>query len=298
VTTADNAPEAVENLPEGQEAPPSPEASGPETDADQREREFQRRLTQSGREAAEFRRQAAAAQEALRNQTAQIAELQGQLRSLSNNLSERDKRDQAERQRALEAELASLPPADRLDRKIDILQGQINDMRAAAPSARPAPAEAAPAPPSPNGAGAQAEPSDQERASYMERRVREIVNEAQSEFGVTINLDDVPDADWDSEDTFYRSVMKQAATSARSNGGEAMPSRSAAETPAQMRERIRQEERERLGVNSPAAPRATPAGRKKEPTADDVRAQVQSYDSKLGPKGNVARLKELRSTMG
>jgi hypothetical protein len=132
----------------------------------------------------------------------------------------------------------------------------------------------------------------------MERRVREIVAEAKDTFGVQVNLDDVPDADWDSEDTFYRSVMKQAALSARSNGGESMPRQAAAETPAQMRDRIRQEERERLGVNSPAAPRATPAGRKKTPTAEEVRAGVQSYDSKLGPKANVARLKELRSGMG
>ncbi|MBO0766581.1 MAG: hypothetical protein J2P50_18595 [Hyphomicrobiaceae bacterium] len=303
MTTADNAPEEdvspeEDQLPEGQEAPPSPESSGPETEADQREREFQRRLTQSGREAAEARRQAAAAQAALNQQTAQIAELQGQLRYLSNNLSEREQRESAERQRQLEAELASLPPADRLDRKIDMLQGQINDMRAAAPSARPAPAEPAPAPPSPNGT-APAEPSDAERSAYMERRVREILDEARNEFGVTVNLDEVPDSDWESEDAFYRSVMKQAALekTARTNGGENMPRQQAAETPAQMRERIRQEERERLGVNSPAAPRATPARGKKAPTSDDVHAQVQSYDSRSGPRANLARLKELRSSM-
>jgi hypothetical protein len=29
-----------------------------------------------------------------------------------------------------------------------------------------------------------------------------------------------------------------------------------------------------------------------------VRAAAQGYDSKLGPKANIARMKELRATMG
>lgn len=296
MTTADNATDDQE-LPSDQDAPSEPESSAPETEAD-REREIQRRLTQSGREAAEARRQAAAAQAQLAAQTTQIGQLQSSLQLLAANLSERDKRDAEYRQQQIEAELASLPPADRLDRKIDLLQGQINDMRTAATQSRPAPAASPPPQPPPSQNGAGQETSDQERSDYMERRVREIVQEAADEFGVQVSLNDIPDADWDSEDTFYRSVMKQAATAARTNGGESMPKRAAAETPAQMRDRIRQEERERLGVNSPAAPRATPAARRKAATEDDVRDRVQSYDSRLGPRANLARLKELRQTMG
>ncbi|HSS25383.1 MAG TPA: hypothetical protein VLL82_13515 [Mycobacterium sp.] len=294
MTTADNAPEE-EILPEGQEAPPSPESSGPETEAD-REREIQRRLTQQGREAAEARRQAAAAQAQLAAQNTQIGQLQTAIQLLTANASERDRRDAEQRQQQIEAELASLPPADRLERKIELLQGQINTMRTAVPQAQPAqaasPPRQQPAQPAPE------QGTDDERAAYMERRVREIVQEATNEFGVSVNLDQVPDDDWNSEDTFYRSVMKQAALAARSNGGESMPRKEAAETPAQMRDRIRQEERERLGVSSPAAPRATPAGRKKQATEADVRAQVQNYDSRLGPKANLKRLQELRQGMG
>ena len=289
MTTADNAPDEQE-LPEAQEAPASPESSGPETDAE-REREIQRRLTQQGRDLAEARRQAASANQVATAQAQKIAELEGNLLALSSNLSERDQREQAAR---LEAELASLPPADRLEKKIELLQGQINGMRTAVPRVQPAPPASPPAQPAAQpGAG-----TDEERAAYMERRVREIVMEAHTEFGVDVSLDAVPDDDWNSEDSFYRSVMKQAATAARSNGGTPLPKSNAAETPAQMRDRIRQEERERLGANSPAAPRATPGRRKGAATEADVRAQVQSYDSKLGPKANLARLQELRKSMG
>ena len=292
----DNA--AEQEIPEGQQAPPSQEDSAPETEAEQREREIQRRLTASGREAAEARRQAATAQQVAAAQAAQISELQSTVRLLTEQASAQQQREAAERQRQIEAELASLPPADRLERKIELLQGQITDMRTAAPQARPA----QPRPPAPQSTqpvqSAQREPTDDERAQYMEQRVREIVAEAQQEFGVQVNLDNIPDGDWESEESFYRSVMKQAAQNSR-NGGEAVPpTRKAAETPAQMRDRIRQEEREKLGVNSPAAPRATPATRKKAPDEADVRAQVQTYDSKLGPKANVKRLQELRQNMG
>jgi len=290
VTTADNAPDQ-QDLPEGQ-APPSLEASGPETDADAREREIQRRLTQSGREAAEARRQAAAAQEVLRAQTQQIGQLQASIQLLTAQASSQQQLEAQRQQAQMEAELASLPPADRLDRRMTMLQTQLDQLRTAAPQAQPAQPRA----PAPQTPPVQRDPSDQERADYMEKRVREIVTEAQQSFGVTIDLDAVPDGDWESEDTFYRSVMKQAAQA--STGGNAVPKKQA-ETPAQMRDRIRQEERERLGVNSPAAPRAAPSSSRKK-TADeaDVRAAAQSYDSKLGPKANVKRMQELRATMG
>ena len=281
----DNAPE--QEIPAGQEAPPAQEDSGPETEADAREREIQRRLTQQGRENAELRRQVQAAQQASLNQ---INELQSTVRLLAEKASA-DQRAQADaQQRQLEAELASLPPADRLERRIEILQGQINTLRQ--PAVQPAQPVQQQRPP------AQREPTDDERAAYMEKRVREIISEANTEFGVTVNLDQIPDQDWESEETFYRSVMKQAAQGSR-NGGEQMPTRKA-ETPAQMRDRIRQEERERLGANSPAAPRSAPAAssRKKSATEEDVRGAAQAYDSKLGPKANIKRMQELRNTMG
>ena len=289
MTTADNAPEP-QDLPEGQ-APPAQEDSGPETDADAREREIQRRLTQSGREAADARRAAAAAQTQLAAQTAQLGELQATVRLLTANADTQNRQRAEERQRQMEAELASLPPADRLDRRITMLQDQINGMRTAAPQVQPAPQRPPATQPTQSA-------SDQERADYMERRVREIVAEAQTEFGVSVSMADIPDDAWDSEETFYRSVMKTAAQASR--GGEAVPGKKAPETPAQMRDRIRQEERDRLGVNSPSAPRAAPASSARKKAADeaDVRASVQTYNSKLGPKANLARVQALRDTMG
>jgi len=131
----------------------------------------------------------------------------------------------------------------------------------------------------------------------MQRRVHEIQQEAQTEFGVLVTMDEVPDDAWDTEDAFYRSVMKTAAHKSR-NGGDMPKAQPKAETQEQLRDRIRQEERERLGVNSPAAPRATPASsRRKSPTGDDVRASVQGYNSALGPKANVNKLKEMREQM-
>ena len=296
MTTADNAPEDS-TLPAGPEAPPAPEASGPETEADAREREIQRRLTQSGRETAEARRQADTARQVAAAQAAQISELQASVRLLTEQASATQQAAAAEKQRLIEAELASLPPADRLERKIELLQGQITDMQTAAPQARPVQPQVPATPQSPPVQNAQRQPTDDERAAYMERRVKEIVVEAQTEFGVQVDLDNIPDNDWESEETFYRSVMKQAAQGSR-NGGEAVPPTRKAETPAQMRDRIRQEERDKLGVNSPAAPRATPAARKKAPDEADVRAQVQGYNSKIGPKANLKKLEELRSQMG
>lgn len=284
---ADNAADIEQELPAGQ-APPAPEDASPETEAETREREIQRRLSQQGRELANAKRQAEIAQAAAQASATQVSEMRTYLQQLSTNLNERDKRDQEVRQKQLEAELASLPPADRLQRQIEILQGQITTIqqqRTAAPQAQPARQQAPPQ--------AQRQASDDERRAYMEKRVQEIVLEAERTYGVRPNLDAVPDADWDNEETFTRSVMQQA--QAGGNGNVAKKD----ETPAQMRERIRQEEREKLGVTSPTAPRAaSTGGRRKAVSEADVRAAAQSYDAKLGPKANIERMRKLREGMG
>ena len=272
---ADNAAEVEQQLPAGQ-APPAPEDTAPETEAEAQEREIQRRLSQQGRELATARRQAEIAQAAAQATATQMAEMRTYLGQLTQNLSERDKRDQAERQKAFEAELASLPPADRLQRQIEILQGQITTMqqRTAAPQAQPARQQ------SPPQAQPRAAASDDERRVYMEKRVQEIVLEAERQYGVRPNLDSVPDEAWDTEETFYRSVMQQAA-----GGNGNVAQKKQAETPAQMRDRIRQEEREKLGVTSPASPRAaSTGGRRKPATEADVRSAAQGYDSRLAPR--------------
>jgi hypothetical protein len=286
---ADNAPD-IEEVPSAGQAPPAQDI-GPETEAEAREREIQRRLTQQGREAAEARRQAALAQQALTAQTAKLTELEAATRLLSANLSERDKRDAEQRQAQIKAELERLPPADRLQRQIEMLQGQIDTMRTAAPSAQPAPQTSPQAQPSQS---TQREYTDEERRQYMESRVKQIVDEAERAYGVRPNLDSIPDTDRESEDAFVRAVMTQA----RGQGG--TPVAQKAETPEQMRERIRQEERDKLGVNAPNAARAAaPASRRtKAASEEDVRGAAQSYNSKLGPKANIERLQKLRESMG
>ena len=246
-----------------------------------------------GREAAEARRQAQQAQAQLAGQTQQISELQAGIRLLAANLTERDRREAEARQRQQQAELERLPPADRLARQIQLLQGEVQDLRTAGAQRQPAqpPPTYAPQQQAPAQSGA----SDDERRQYMERRVQEIVSEAETEFGVRPNLDDIPDAAWDTEETFYREVMRQAARVGQ--GGTAVAPRKD-ETPAQMRERIRQEEREKLGATAPNGARPAATRRGKAAGADEVRAAAQSYDSKLGPKANIARLQKLRDSMG
>lgn len=293
--TADNADE-VQDLPSDQ-APSEPEAPSPETAAAEREREIQRHLSQQGRELAEARRRADAAQAVASAQAAQIGNLEANIRLLAEHLNEQQRQQAQARQAQIDAELASLPPEDRLERKIEMLQGQISEMRTAAPQAQPAPPQPAP-PPQPPQQGAGQQQAQEDPAAYMERRVKEIQQEAQNEFGVLVTTDEIPDDAWDTEDAFYKSVMKLAATKSRT-GGEDMPAKAkTAETQEQMRERIRREERERLGVNSPAAPRAAPTSNRRTAASEaDVRAQVQSYDSARGPKGNLQKLKELRESM-
>lgn len=292
MTTADNAAD-INQLPEGQ-APPSAEDVSPETEAAAREREIQRRLTQQGRELATANRNAQAAAQAAMASQQQAQQLQAQLTQLTNNLNARDQREAQERQQRYEAELASLPPADRLQRQIEMLQGQVKTlttMRTAVPQAQPAPRQPAPQPQAPP----QREATDDERRQYMEQRVKQIVSEAERTYGVRPDLDQIPDAAWETEDAFIGAVMTQA----RSAGGNNVAPKKQDETPAQMRERIRQEERERLGATSPAAPRAAgTGGRKKAATEAEVRGAAQSYDSKLGPKANIARMKQLRESMG
>lgn len=289
---ADNAPD--ESVSAGQ-APPAQDA-GPETEAEAREREIQRRLTQQGREAAEARRQAQLAQNALAAQTTKLAELEAATRLLTANLGERDKRDAEQRQAQIKAELERLPPADRLQRQIELLQGQITEIRTAAPQAQPAyqPTPPAAQPPvSQPSSGA----TDDERRAYMEQRVKQIVDEAERAYGVRPNLDQVADDDWNTEDAFTRAVMTQARTASQ-NGGTMAAKKP--ETSEQMRDRIRQEEREKLGVNAPSAARPAASGSRRTKAASeaDVRSAAQTYSSKLGPKANIQRLQQLRDSMG
>jgi hypothetical protein len=139
--------------------------------------------------------------------------------------------------------------------------------------------------------------TDQQTLDYMRDRAVQIVREAEQEFGVRVDVSQMNDDEWESEDAFYRAVMKRAAKG--SQNGETMPKQTPAnETPQQMQTRIRREVEEQLGVSSPNGPRAAARTNGKKPTEEDVRATVNGYNSAKGPKANAAKLREMRERMG
>lgn len=287
MTTQDLDPSAT-----AEETPPSPppdgsEQAAPEQDENERERELQRRLTQQGREAAAARQAAAQAQQQANLLNQSVRELQSQVQLLTANLGEQQREDAARKQQELDNYLATLPPEQRLDRKIEILGEQVRQLQTAATPSRPV------QPPPPQ---TQQPVTDQQTLDYMRERAIQIVNEAEAEFGVKVDVSQMSDQEWETEEAFYKSVMRRAARGAQN--GETMPKTPANETPQQMQARIRREVEEQLGVSSPNGPRPAARANGKRPTEDDVRAQVNKYDSSKGPKANAAKLREMRERMG
>lgn len=265
-----------------------------QTDENERERELQRRLTQQGREAAEARRAAAYAQQHAQALSGTVSELQAQVRLLTESMSEQQRVDSERKQQEMDAYLKTLPPEQRLDRKIEILGEQIKQLRTGATPSQPAQQQRPQQQPQ-----RQAAPQTDEAASveYMRQRAIQIVNEAQQEFGVKVDVGTLDDAAWESEDAFYRAVMRTAARDSQ-NGGTDVPRKPPAnETPQQMQQRIRQEIQEELGVSSPNGPRGT-ARRTTKPSEADVHSLVNAYDSSKGPRANAAKLREMRERMG
>src|SRR5215471_10830017 len=279
-------------------AAPSSESDGSQQadqqEENERERELQRRLTQQGRETADARRAAAYAQQQSQALQGTVTELQAQVRLLSASLGEQQQAEQTRRQRELDAYLETLPPEQRLERKIQILGQQIQQIQQI--QQRPAATPSRPAqPPAPQPNQAQ-QPTEQDSVEYMRQRAVQIVGEAQQEFGVKVDVSTLPDAAWETEDDFYRAVMREAAR--QSQGDVSKHSKPPAnETPQQMQTRIRREIQDELGVSSPNTPRSAPRNGKK-PTEADVRTFVDGYQSAKGPRASVAKLKEMRERMG
>src|SRR5262245_43572821 len=211
-----------------QEAPPSQESDGsesayPEGDENERERELQRRLTQQGREAADARRQAAFAQQQASSLQGTVTELQAQVRLLTASMTEQQRADETRKQQELDNYLKTLPPEQRLDRKIEILGEQIKQLRTAATPSQPAQPPAAPQQPQ--------RASSEESLEYMRKRAVEIVGEAQAEFGVKVDVSQFDDAAWETEESFYRTVMRTAARDSQNGGADVPRKPPANETP-------------------------------------------------------------------
>jgi hypothetical protein len=271
----------------------SPDGIEPADQAEEneRERELQRRLTQQGREAAEARRAAAYAQQHAQTLAGTVTELQAQVRLLTESMSEAQRQETERKQREMDAYLNTLPPEQRLERKIAILGEQIQQLQR--PAVTPSQPAQQPQPqPQPR-----PQVTEQDSVEYMRRRAVEIVGEAQNEFGVKVDVSTLDDAAWESEDSFYRAVMRTAARESQ-NGETTVPRKPpASETPQQMQQRIRREIQEELGVSSPNAPKGTPRATRK-PTDEDVRTLVNGYQSAKGPKAAAAKLREMRERMG
>lgn len=260
-------------------------------DENERERELQRRLTQQGREAAEARRAAAYAQQQSTALQGNVTELQAQVRLLTESMSEQQRQDQARKQQELENYLKTLPPEQRLDRKIEILGQQIQQLQKVA---TPSPTTQPAAPQPTRQAAPQQQYTEQQSLEYMRQRAIEIVNEAQQEFGVKVDVGEFSDDAWETEESFYKAVMRTAAQ----NGGTNVPSKPPAnETPQQMQARIKREVQEQLGVTSPNGPKGSPR-RTGKPSESDVRSLVDGYQSAKGPRAQVQKLREMRERMG
>ena len=281
-----------------EEAPPSLPSDAGEADQAQdeneRERELQRRLTQQGRETADARRAAAYAQQHAQTLQGTVTELQAQVRLLTESMSEQRRADAQRQQREMDAYLNTLPPEQRLDRKIEILGEQIKQMQRPAvtpsrPAQQPQPQQQRQAP--------QPQYTEQDSVEYMRQRAVQIVGEAEREFGVKVDVSALDDAAWETEDSFYRAVMRTAARDSQ-NGETTVPRKPPAnETPQQMQQRIRREIQEELGVSSPNAPKGSSRATRK-PTEDDVKSLVNGYQSAKGPKAAAAKLREMRERMG
>lgn len=281
-----------------EEAPPSPESDADgqadqAQDENERERELQRRLTQQGREAAEARRAAAYATQQSQTLQGTVTELQAQVRLLTESMSEQQRAAQIRQQQELDEYLKTLPPEQRLDRKIEILGEQIKQLqRPAATPSRPAPQQQPQTQAAP-----QQQYTEQDSVEYMRQRAVQIVGEAQAEFGVQVDVSQLDDAAWETEESFYRAVIKMAAQQSQNGGADVPKKPPANETPQQMQQRIRREIQEELGVSSPNGPKGTPRKTAK-PTDSDVRTLVDGYQSAKGPKAQVAKLREMRERMG
>lgn len=260
-----------------QEVSPGQDESEPEPQKTQHELELERRLTQQGREAADLRK----ANTAL---AGELSSLKTTVTQIAANQSADAQRESERREREREAYLATLPPADRAIAEIKLLRGELDTLKKTRTDAPPA-----------RTASQQDEPDPE----YTTRRAREIISRAQTRYGVTIDQTDMgnlPEDAWNSEDDFALAIADLARGKSGTTGESTVPKPKKDETPEEMETRIMHKVRQDLGVGSPASPRASGKPGKK-PTESDVQAAVGAYDSRQGPRANVARLKAMREKM-
>jgi hypothetical protein len=256
--------------------------STPPTEPTAREKDLEQRLRRQGTELASARRLAAQA-------ATQAAELKAAVDNLTARQNTQEQGEAERRERERQNYLNSLPPEKRTSEEVRLLKDEMKALKTGMGTAQRAPA------PAPANTGA-----DDPTVEYMRARAQEIMSEVGTEFEVEFSREDIASLNgtnaWDSEDSFQAALLRMAARKVRdgAQSGGNMPGspknsgNGSTEAP--------KTSQQGAGAGSPASPRA--AGKpNRKPTEEDVKGAVSGYDSRLGPKANVAKLKELRARM-
>jgi hypothetical protein len=282
-----------------------PEASTPTAEESaNREKELRDRLAAQGRTLAEMRR----TNEQL---AAQLAETNASVKLLGENMTAQQRAEEERTKRQQRAYLDSLPEDQRLREEVRLANERVERLEAQMSGRNGGSQTHTSGSPRP-------QPRRETPQEYQTRRMREIISQAEGEFGVAITreeLEAIPEDKWDQESTFHAAVFataarKQAAGSKAAatteekedvaGKGKAAPKAApaATQTPADMKEQARREVLRELGISSPASPRAAATRRNgPPPSEEDVREAVSTYDSAQGPKANIKRLREIRGQM-
>lgn len=275
----------------GAAPPPSGDAAGSPGAIDEAKRERDRRA-QEGRELAELRRQNA-------QLAGQVTGLYDQLNKIGASLSEREKREQ-------EAYLQSLPPDERADKRIELLEQRL-DAATARTTQQQQPQDAR--------VGQSRQETEQEA---RDRLSREILAEVNAQFGTDITLEDAADLgergliDWGGPDTFRSTLKTVAAMSTASRqatppkegveggGGNVANKQQGSSVSEDERTRIRREEEERiyreLGISRPNSARAA-SGRPAPPDPQEIRQATWDYNPR-NPKAARQRIAKIRAGEG
>lgn len=233
-------------------------------------KKLQDRLANQGRDLARERQD--------RNRMeSELQAVKSQLGSLTNQLSE-------ERQAEQDARIAQLPPAEQALAKMQVMEQELRYLRGLQQQPQP-----------------QREPTQAEKIAYQQQRGRQLIDWANQNYDLVGDdsiTGDEEGLDWDDEAGFtytLRALAKkrqQAAGAGQSNGGNtvATAKKPAAETdPEKLREQIKREVLQEMGVGGSNSPR--PAGAVGGVSSEDIQKTLIAQG---GPKNRAAMMTKLK----
>lgn len=239
------------------------------------------RLSEMGRDLATTRQQLDQTRQIALTQTQRTAAMEQQLAKVTSFLS-------AQQVQALKARVAGMTPEqakEELARMAEAQEQQLTQRQAQRQAPQPQPVQETP-------------------QQYAARRINEILATTSETFELEtpLTLEDLPQEALADEATFVRAARRAAKSRITGQGG-STPVAKPAETKtepktedinAQIQAGVKKALAE-MGVGGPASPRPAAAGKPGNFTSDDVRGAAASYDSKLGPRANLERLRALGS---